>query len=83
MTSVGDRNDGVEASVVCVDGAGTEKLSYVADIETIQTQLAKPSPSKAIVQAAWAAVKGAATIDGCASLVGKLAGHRWTIDPCR
>jgi len=46
-----------------------DKLAYVADIDTIQSQLAKPSPNKSIVAAAWEAVKGAATINGCASLV--------------
>jgi len=46
-----------------------DKLAYVADIDTIQSQLAKPSPNKNIVAAAWEAVKGAATINGCASLV--------------
>jgi hypothetical protein len=51
-----------------------DKLSYVADIETIQTQLAKPEPNKSIVAAAWDGVKGAAAINGCTTLVGKVAG---------
>jgi hypothetical protein len=50
------------------------KLSLVADIETIQSQLAKPQPTKAIVAAAWATAKVAATIDGCAHLVHQVAG---------
>ena len=52
----------------------SEKLGYVADIETIQAQLAKPSPGKSIIQSAWAGVKAAASINGCATLVGKVAG---------
>lgn len=54
--------------------AEAEKLSFVADIETVQSQLAKPSPNKGIVAAAWEAIKGAAAIDGCAHLVTKVAG---------
>ena len=48
------------------------KLSFVADIDTIQSQLAKPVPHKQIMAAAWDSVKAAATIDGCAGLVMKV-----------
>jgi hypothetical protein len=54
--------------------AETEKLSFVADIDTVQSQLAKASPNKRIVAAAWEMIKGAAAIDGCAHLVTKVAG---------
>ncbi|MFN3327114.1 MAG: hypothetical protein ACK5AZ_26790, partial [Bryobacteraceae bacterium] len=50
------------------------KLALVADIDTIQSQLAKPLPNKGIIAAAWEAVKGAATIDGCVDLVKKAGG---------
>jgi hypothetical protein len=56
------------------DAPDEEKLLYVADIETIQTQLAKPTPNKGIVEAAWNAIKGAAAINGCATLVQKVGG---------
>jgi hypothetical protein len=46
-----------------------QKMSYVADIDTIQSQLAKEQPTRGIVSAAWSAVKTAATIDGCAGFV--------------
>jgi len=46
-----------------------EKMSLVADIDTIESQLAKPQPNKGIITAAWESVKGAATIGGCAALV--------------
>lgn len=52
----------------------SQKLTYVADIETIQSQLAKPTPSAGIIQSAWATVKAAASINGCATLVAKVAG---------
>jgi len=48
-----------------------DKLAYVADIETIQSQLAKPTPNKNIIGAAWNTIKGAATINGCINLVEK------------
>ena len=51
-----------------------EKLNLVADIDTIQSQLAKPLPNKGIIAAAWQVVKGAATINGCSTLVGKVGG---------
>jgi hypothetical protein len=47
----------------------SEKLDYVADIETIQSQLAKPTPNKGILRAAWGALEKLATLDGCASAV--------------
>lgn len=46
-----------------------EKLSLVADIDTVQSQLAKPEPNKGIIAAAWETVKGASAIGGCADLV--------------
>jgi hypothetical protein len=46
-----------------------DKMSFVADIETIQSQLAKPAPNKGIISAAWESVKAAAAISGCADLV--------------
>src|ERR1700722_5164307 len=36
------------------------KLNLAADIKTIQSQLAKPTPNRNIVAAAWSAIKGAA-----------------------
>jgi len=54
------------------DAPEDEKIGYVADIQTIQTQLAKPEPSIGIIRAAWEAVKSAAAISGCASLVGRV-----------
>jgi hypothetical protein len=48
------------------------KMSLVADIETIQAQLAKPEPNKSIVSAAWNAAKAAATLNGCATAVAKV-----------
>jgi hypothetical protein len=50
------------------------KLELAADIDTIQSQLAKPVPNRSIVTAAWETVKGAATIDGCIGLVTKITG---------
>jgi hypothetical protein len=50
------------------------KLEFVADIDTIQSQLAKPEPTPSIIKAAWEVVKGAASIHGCTALVSKVAG---------
>jgi hypothetical protein len=51
----------------------SEKLGYVADIDTIQSQLAKPTPNGRIVAAAWETVRAAASIDGCTNVVAKVA----------
>lgn len=50
-----------------------QKMTLVADIDTIQSQLAKPEPTRSIIGAAWDTVKGAAAINGCTALVGKVA----------
>ncbi|MGH7145048.1 MAG: hypothetical protein ACREJ2_13110 [Planctomycetota bacterium] len=50
----------------------SNKMLLVADIETIQSQLAKPQPNKTIVGIAWEAVKTAATLNSCASVVTKV-----------
>ena len=50
----------------------SEKMSLVADIDTIESQLAKPQPNKSIIAAAWKSVKAAATISGCANLVDRV-----------
>jgi len=49
-----------------------EKMMLVADIDTIQSQLAKPEPNRGIVKAAWETVKGAGAINGCVTLVQKI-----------
>lgn len=56
------------------DAGDQDKLSHVADIDTIQNQLAKPAPNRTIIRAAWETVKAAASIDGCANLVIKVSG---------
>ncbi len=48
------------------------KMSFVADIDTIQSQLAKPEPNHSIIASAWESVKVAATIGSCAGLVQRI-----------
>jgi hypothetical protein len=50
-----------------------EKLNLVADIETIQSQLAKPEPNRNIIAAAWEGLQVAATIGGCVELFHQVA----------
>jgi len=50
----------------------SEKMCIVADIDTIQSQLAKEKPNTTIIKSAWEVVKGAATINGCATLIDKV-----------
>jgi hypothetical protein len=46
----------------------------VADIDTIQSQLAKTEPNPTIIKSAWEVLKQAAAINGCTALVTKVAG---------
>ena len=57
------------------DADEKDKLSYVADIDTIQSQLAKANPNPTIIGAAWESVKAADSIYGCAGLLISIAPH--------
>jgi hypothetical protein len=50
-----------------------QKLDIVADIDSIQSQLAKANPSRGVIKGAWEAVKGFDTAAGVAEKVGKVA----------
>jgi hypothetical protein len=52
----------------------TQKLDIVADIDSIQSQLAKEKPNRTIIQGAWEAVKKLDTVAGLADKVAKIAG---------
>lgn len=56
----------------------SKKRQLVGDIETVKAQVIKPKPDRKIIQTAWSAAKGAATIGGAAQLV-KMIGE--TISP--
>jgi len=47
-----------------------DKLNYVAEIETIKSQLMKPSPDKSIIKQAWEKLKPLADVAGVASFFG-------------
>lgn len=51
-----------------------QKLDAVADIDSIQSQLAKSSPNRGVVRSAWEGVKKLDTILGLAEKVTKVAG---------
>jgi hypothetical protein len=72
--NIGEALAELRKAITTAEIAEVDKLTYVADIETIQSQLAKPAPSRSIIAAAWETVKGAAAINGCSALVTKVAG---------
>jgi len=49
----------------------TAKLETVADIDTLQSQLQKPSPNKSVVQTLWSGVEKAVTAAGLVELATK------------
>jgi len=51
-----------------------EKLNYQAEIDTINSQLAKPAPNKSILSQAWAGMAGLATVEGLASFFERVQG---------
>jgi hypothetical protein len=64
----------LRGAITSSDAAESSKLELVADIDTIQSQLAKPQPITAIIKAAWEVVKGSAAINGCTALATKVGG---------
>jgi hypothetical protein len=42
------------------------------DIETVQSQLAKPIPNRGIISTAWSTIKGAAVIAECIPLIERI-----------
>lgn len=71
--NIGEALAELRNAIAAAEIGEAEKLTYVADIETIQSQLAKPAPNRSIISAAWETVKGAAAINGCSTLVTKVA----------
>lgn len=54
----------LEWTISKLDIPDAEKLSAVADIETIKGQLAKPDPDRGILKKAWDGVEGVVTAHG-------------------
>ena len=50
-----------------------QKLEVVADIDTLQAQLQKPKPSRAVVQALWSGIERVVTGAGFVELVSNVA----------
>ena len=69
FSELGQALAGLRDAVTRSEISEGQELEYVADIETIQSQLAKPKPSSGIIKAAWETVKGAASINGCAMFI--------------
>lgn len=64
----------LRSAITSSEAQESTKLELVADIDTIQSQLAKAEPNLTIMKAAWEVIKGAAAINGCTVLVHKIAG---------
>jgi hypothetical protein len=73
FSDIGEALAELRSAITGANVKEVDKLTYVADIETIQSQLAKPTPNRTIIGAAWETVKGAAAINGCSTLVMKVA----------
>lgn len=56
------------------DVSEATKLDVVADIESIESQLAKVHPNKSVIRGAWEGLKGLDTVLGLADKIAKVAG---------
>lgn len=74
FSELGQSLAGLREAIAKSNAPEADKMGLVADIDTIESQLAKPEPNRGIIRAAWETVKAAATINGCAGLVEKVAG---------
>lgn len=72
FSELGEALADLRTAITTSDASEAQKMSLVADIDTIQSQLAKPDPNRTIIGAAWEAVQAAAAIGGCAVLVQKV-----------
>ncbi len=62
--------DLLEHSISITDGLSNEqKISYLAEVETIKSQLAKPSPDRGIISRAWTALSALSMVPGLVELV--------------
>jgi len=50
----------------------TEKIDLVVDVDTIQTQLARPTPNRELVSRLWEGINRAASLAGLAELAAKV-----------
>jgi len=66
---LGEALSRLREAVTQSEAPDSQKMEIAADIDTIQSQLAKPEPNRGIVRAAWETVKAAAAINGCGALV--------------
>lgn len=63
-----------KALVGSVQLTDAQKLDVASDIDSIESQLAKSSPNKSVIVAAWDGVKKFASVVDVASKIGKVAG---------
>lgn len=64
-----------EAVLASTKISETQKVDIVSDIDSIQSQLAKATPNRTVIQSAWETIKGVATVAGLAANVAKVAGY--------
>jgi hypothetical protein len=50
-----------------------QKLESIADIQTLQAQLAKPEPNRSVLRAIWSGLQGLATVEGIAGAFQRVA----------
>jgi|YelNatPaOPRAMG01_1025707.scaffolds.fasta_scaffold100175_2 hypothetical protein len=58
--------------IMLSDMPKNEKLDYIADIESLKAQLAKPIPEKTIVKKVWEKISNLSKLGGLATLIEKI-----------
>lgn len=64
--------DALKSRIILGDLPEADKLDYLADVETIKTQLAKPHPEASIIRKAWGKICTLSKVAGLAGLIEKI-----------
>ncbi|MGQ9469980.1 MAG: hypothetical protein ACUVTD_09245 [Nitrososphaerales archaeon] len=64
--------DDLRKAISLTDMTEEDKRDYLADIETIKLQLAKPYPEKSIIKTAWEKISTLSKLGGLATLIEKI-----------
>jgi hypothetical protein len=64
--------DELKNKIVLSDLPETSKLDYLADVETMKVQLAKPHPEKNIIKNIWEKISTLSQVAGFISLIERI-----------
>lgn len=69
--SLSDLRNAIKQSTAIDD---TKKMELVVDVDTLQAQLARPTPNRQLISQLWSAINNAAALAGLADAAAKVSG---------